>query len=156
MGMVSARANKTAAGKGEAVGALVLEVAQCFFRWRALGRKTGFITGWGAGAYGFLRSLAVLGPLTVPAIARMRPTSRQRMQRLANELAAEGLVEFVANPRHRRSNLVRLTPKGAARYKRLGEKLMAIASTMGAGLDEADVRRAAEIVRQIGEEAKSR
>jgi hypothetical protein len=51
---------------------------------------------------------------------------------------------------------VRLTPKGAARYKRLGEKLMAIASTMGAGLDEADVRRAAEIVRQIGEEAKSR
>jgi DNA-binding MarR family transcriptional regulator len=86
----------------------------------------------------------------------MRPTSRQRMQRLANELAAEGLVEFVANPRHRRSNLVRLTPKGAARYKRLGEKLMAIASTMGAGLDEADVRRAAEIVRQIGEEAKSR
>ena len=37
----------------------------------------------GGGAFGFKRSLAVIGPLTVPQIARMRPTSRQRMQRLA-------------------------------------------------------------------------
>jgi DNA-binding MarR family transcriptional regulator len=159
-GMASARAGKAAAsavaGKSEAIAALVLDVAQCFFRWRALGRKTGFITGWGGGAYGFLRSLALLGPLTVPAIARMRPTSRQRMQRLANELAAEGLVEFVGNPKHRRSKLVRLTPKGDARYRRLSTRLLEIASTMGAGLGEADVRKATEIVRQIGEEAKAR
>jgi len=39
----------------------------------------------------------------------MRPTSRQRMQRLANELAADGLVEFIDNARRRRSKLVRLT-----------------------------------------------
>ncbi len=158
--MASARAGKAAAtavaGKSEAIAALVLDVAQCFFRWRALGRKTGFITGWGAGAYGFLRSLALLGPLTVPEIARMRPTSRQRMQRLANELAAEGLVEFIGNPKHRRSKLVRLTPKGDARYRRLSIRLLEIASTMGAGLSEAHLRRAAEIVRQIGEEAKAR
>jgi DNA-binding MarR family transcriptional regulator len=159
-GMASARAGKAAAsagaGKSEAIAALVLDVAQCFFRWRALGRKTGFITGWGAGAYGFLRSLALLGPLTVPAIARMRPTSRQRMQRLANELAAEGLVEFIDNPKHRRSKLVRLTPKGDARYRRLSSRLLEIASTMGAGLGEAEIRRAGEIVRQIGDEAKAR
>lgn len=158
--MASARAGKAAAsagaGKSEAIAALVLDVAQCFFRWRALGRKTGFITGWGAGAYGFLRSLALLGPLTVPAIARMRPTSRQRMQRLANELAAEGLVEFIDNPKHRRSKLVRLTPKGDARYRRLSSRLLEIASTMGAGLGEAEIRRAGEIVRQIGDEAKAR
>ena len=36
-----------------------------------------------------MRSLALLGPLTVPQIAQMRPISRQRMQRLADELAAE-------------------------------------------------------------------
>jgi DNA-binding MarR family transcriptional regulator len=159
-GMASARAGKAAAsavaGKSEAIAALILDVAQCFFRVRALGRKAGFITDWGAGAYGFLRSLALLGPLTVPDIARMRPTSRQRMQRLANELAAAGLVEFIVNPKHRRSKLVRLTPKGDARYRRLTVRLLEIASTMGAGLGEADVRRAAEIVRQIGEEAKAR
>ena len=79
--------------KAEAIAELMLEVAQCFFRIRALGQKTGLITSWGGGAFGFMRSLALLGPLTVPQIAQMRPTSRQRMQRLADELAAEGLVD---------------------------------------------------------------
>src|SRR5262249_16900160 len=81
--------------KAETIAELMVEVAQCFFRIRALGQKTGLITSWGGGAFGFLRSLALLGPLTVPQIARMRPTSRQRMQRLADELAAEGLVKFI-------------------------------------------------------------
>jgi MarR family protein len=91
---------------GKRVEARMLDVAQFFFRIRAVGQKTGLITSWGGGAFGFMRSLALLGPLTVPQIAQMRPTSRQRMQRLANELAAEGLVEFVDNPKHRRSRLV--------------------------------------------------
>src|SRR5918999_685079 len=77
--------------KAEAVAELMLEVAQCFFRIRALGQKTGLITTWGGGAFGFMRSLALLGPLTVPQIAEMRPTSRQRMQRLAGEIAPAGL-----------------------------------------------------------------
>ena len=48
----------------------------------------------------------------MPQIAGMRPTSRQRMQKLADELAEEGLVKFVDNPKHLRSKLVQLTPKG--------------------------------------------
>jgi DNA-binding MarR family transcriptional regulator len=142
--------------KAEVVGELMLEVAQCFFKIRALGQKTGFITGWGGGAFGFMRSLALLGPLTVPQIAQMRPTSRQRMQRLANELAAEGLVEFVDNPRHRRSKLVRLTPKGDARYRDLNARLLEIASTMGGALSEADIRKTTEIVRQMSDDVKAR
>ena len=66
-------------GKAEAVAQLMLEVAQCFFRIRAVGQKTGLITSWGGGAFGFMRSLALLGPLSVPQIAQMRPTSRQRI-----------------------------------------------------------------------------
>src|ERR1044072_1392766 len=88
-------------GKAEAIAELMLEVAQCFFRIRAMGQKTGLITSWGGGAFGFMRSLALLGPLTVPRIAEMRPTSRQRMQRLADELARQGIVEFIDNPDHR-------------------------------------------------------
>src|SRR6266540_2096880 len=119
--------------KAEAVAELMLEVAQCFFRIRAVGQKTGLITGWGGGSFGFLRSLALLGPLTVPQIAQMRPTSRQRMQRLADELEADGLVEFIDNPQHRRSKLVRLTPKGDARYCELNARFLVIASTMEIG-----------------------
>lgn len=152
------RAAETKPGdsKAEAVADLILDVAQCFFRIRAFGQKAGFITSWGAGAFGFLRSLALLGPLTVPQIAQMRPTSRQRMQRLADELAGEGLVEFIDNPKHRRSKLVRLTPKGDARYRELNDRLLAIASTMGVALSEAEIRKTSGIVRQLSDEVKAR
>jgi DNA-binding MarR family transcriptional regulator len=141
-------------GKSEAIADLMLEVAQFFFRIRALGQKSGLITSWGGGAFGFMRSLALLGALTVPQIARMRPTSRQRMQRLADELAAEGLVVFVDNPKHRSSKLVRLTRKGEARYREMSARFLAIASTLGADLREADIRMTIEIVRQLSEEVK--
>jgi DNA-binding MarR family transcriptional regulator len=143
-------------GKAEAIAELMLEVAQCFFRIRALGQKAGLITSWGGGAFGFMRSLALLGPLTVPQIAQMRPTSRQRMQRLADELAAAGLVEFIDNPKHRRSKLVRLTPKGDVRYRELNARLLSIASTMGGALSEADIRKTIEIVRQLSDDVKAR
>src|SRR5215468_4235321 len=157
--MVKVRQRKAlgriATGKGEAIADLMLEVAQFFFRIRAMGQRTGLITSWGGGAFGFMRSLAVIGPLTVPQIAQMRPTSRQRMQRLADELAAEGLVEFIDNPKHRRSKLVRLTPKGDARYRRLHARFLSMASTMGAALGEADIRTTTEIVRQLSDDVKA-
>lgn len=149
-------AGQGATGKGEAIADLMLEVAQFFFRLRAVGQRTGLITSWGGGAFGFMRSLAVIGPLTVPQIAQMRPTSRQRMQRLADELAAEGLVEFIDNPRHRRSKLLRLTRKGDARYREMGARFLAIASTMGAGLGEADIHKTTGILRRLSDEAKER
>ena len=154
-------ASRTEAGlivdsKAEAIAELMLDVAQCFFRIRAVGQKTGLITSWGGGAFGFMRSLALLGPLTVPQIAQMRPTSRQRMQRLADELAAEGLVTFIENPKHQRSKLVQLTRKGEARYREMNVRLLAIASTMGVALSEADIRRTSEIVRRLSDEVKAR
>src|SRR5262247_1670492 len=138
--------------KAETIAELMLEVAQCFFRIRAIGQKTGLINSWGGGAFGFLRSLALLGPLTVPQVARMRPTSRQRMQRLADELAAEGLIRFIDNPKHRRSKLVQLTPKGGARYREMNARLLGIASTMGVALSEAEVRGTTEVVRRLSED----
>src|SRR5215207_4092114 len=99
--------------KAEAVAELMLEVAQCFFRIRAVGQKTGLITSWGGGAFGFIRSLALLGPLTVPQIAQMRPTSRE-----------------------------------------LNARFLAIASTLGVALSEADIRRTTEIVRQLSDDVK--
>lgn len=157
--MASARprtgAGPTIDSKGEAIAELMLEVAQCFFRTRAFGQKTEFITNWGGGAFGFMRSLALVGPLTVPQIAKMRPTSRQRMQRLADELAAEGLVEFIDNPKHLRSKLVRLTRKGDARYGEFNGRLLAIASTMGVALREVDIRKTTEIMRQLSDDVKA-
>ena len=142
--------------KAEAIAGLMLDVAQCFFRIRAAGQKTGLITSWGGGAFGFMRSLAMLGPLTVPQIAQMRPTSRQRMQRLADELAADGLVEFIDNPKHRRSQLVRLTRKGASRYREMSARFLAMASAIGGDLNEAEIRKTAAVVRQLSADVAAR
>jgi DNA-binding MarR family transcriptional regulator len=148
------RTSAHAKNNGEAIAELMFEVAQLFFRMRSLGQNAGFFTSWGAGAFGFIRSLAIGGPLTVPQIAQMRPTSRQRMQRLADELANQGLVEFIENPKHRRSKLVRLTRNGEARYRELDARLLEIASTIGSDLNEKDIRKTTRLVRQLSEEAR--
>ncbi len=146
----------TVDSKAEAVAELMLEVAQCFFRIRAIGQKTGLITSWGGGAFGFMRSLALHGPLTVSQIAQMRPTSRQRMQRLADELADAGLVKFVDNPAHRRSKLVLLTPNGDARYCELNAEFLSVASTVGVALRELDIRKTIENLRHLSDDVKMR
>jgi DNA-binding MarR family transcriptional regulator len=86
----------------------------------------------------------------------MRPTSRQRMQRLADELAAEGLVKFIDNPKHRRSKLVLLTSKGEARYREMNVRFLAIASTVGVAVKDADIRKTTEIVRLLSDDVKAR
>ena len=78
------------------------------------------------------------------------------MQRLANELAAEGLAKFIDNPKHRRSKLVQLTSKGDARYRELNARLLSIASTLGVALSQPDIRRTTEIVRQLSDDVKVR
>jgi DNA-binding MarR family transcriptional regulator len=142
--------------KADATAELILEVAQCFFRIRALGQRSGLITEWGGGSFGLLRSLALLGPLTVPQIAKMRPTSRQRMQRLADELAAAGLVQFAENPKHRRSRLVLLTSEGENRYLDMNRRLRELASDFGSDMDEGDIRISASVVKQLSGEIAAR
>jgi DNA-binding MarR family transcriptional regulator len=78
------------------------------------------------------------------------------MQRLADELAAEGLVKFIDNPKHRRSKLVQLTPKGNTRYRELNARFLEIASALGVGLSEGDVRTTRGMVRRLSDELKGR
>jgi DNA-binding MarR family transcriptional regulator len=61
-----------------------------------------------------LQLLQRYGPQTVPQIARARFSSRQNIQILVNRLQQEDLVELFTNPDHKRSALVRLTPRGQA------------------------------------------
>jgi hypothetical protein len=51
---------------------------------------------------------------------------------------------------------VRLTRKGDARYRELEARFLAIASTLGVGLSEGDIRRTTEIVRRLSGDAKAR
>jgi DNA-binding MarR family transcriptional regulator len=129
---------------------LLVEVTRAFFRLRAAGREIGAVDSGGAGRWGFLRSLAVEGPQTVPQLARARPVARQYVQTMANALSAEGLIEFVDNPAHRRSRLMRLTKKGERRYAEIDGKVRAAAREFGRGLKAEDVDSARRVLSRLG------
>lgn len=57
--------------------------------------------------------------VTVPAIARALGQSRQAVQRITDVMAADDLIEYAANPRHKRSSLVKLTEHGQEVYNSL-------------------------------------
>ena len=84
-----------------------------------------------------MRSLMEQGPQSVAQIARARPVARQAVQRMADELAEQGLIEFVENPTHLRAKLARLTAKG----KKMMDETMA-----------AELKWAARLTRNFGEQ----
>ena len=75
-----------------------------------------------SGRRAILLNLSREGPATVPALAAMRPVSRQYVQRLADALEAEGLVIKRANPAHARSPLLTITAEGEARLTQMLER----------------------------------
>jgi DNA-binding MarR family transcriptional regulator len=60
-------------------------------------------------------------PLTVSQAARRLGTTRQAVQRTANELLASGLAVIKPNPDHRASPFVVLTPEGHQTLQRISE-----------------------------------
>jgi DNA-binding MarR family transcriptional regulator len=66
-----------------------------------------------------LRNLIARGPLSVPEIAALRPSSRQFVQRIVDALLPQGLVVTRPNPRHKRSPLIAITRTGRARVAQM-------------------------------------
>lgn len=135
--------------EGAALLSVLLETFALSFRVREAGKRSGIFSANGAGLWGFLNSLATSGPMTVPALARMRPVSRQHMQQIANDAAAQGLVEFIDNPRHRRSKLVTLTAAGRAAYAELTRGLAGWCTELARGLDAGELETAAHVLVEI-------
>ncbi|MEU2348919.1 MarR family transcriptional regulator [Modestobacter sp. NPDC049651] len=61
-------------------------------------------------------------PLTVPQAARRLGTTRQAVQRSADDLVARGLAHPAPNPDHRTSPFIRLTPAGEALLQRISDR----------------------------------
>ncbi len=80
---------------------------------------------------------------------RPGPVARQRIQRLANQLAEQGRVEFVDNPAHRRSKLVRLTAKGETTVDEISKRLAEWTDQLAAGMDEREIRTALKVIREL-------
>ena len=62
------------------------------------------------------------GALTVPQAARRLGVTRQAVQRVANELVRDGLVDLGANPDHQTSPLLTLTEHGSGVLTRISRR----------------------------------
>lgn len=128
---------------------LVDETVALFHRLRAAAEAIHGEGELSAARRGVLRGLARGGPQTVPQMATARPVSRQHIQTIVDALAADGLVETVANPAHKRSVLVRLTPAGRAAVRDIAVREAAFLRSLDLDLPAADVDRAARVLRAL-------
>ena len=97
-------------------------------------------------------------PLPVAQIARNMGLTRQAVQRVANVLADEGLVEFTENPDHRRAKLVRLAAGGRAALEEISGRQIEWSNRLAEGLDAEEIKDALavlSILRQRLEAGKS-
>ncbi len=95
--------------------------------------------GLSVGVRAVLDLLRERGPMTVPQMGRAQSISRQFVQRMVNEAAADGLVESVPNPAHARSSLIRLTDAGRTAIEAVVAREHALLREAADDLTSADV-----------------
>ncbi|WP_259783219.1 MarR family winged helix-turn-helix transcriptional regulator [Aestuariispira ectoiniformans] len=135
--------------EGEALFEMLSELGSSFFKLRASGRTVDAMNDWGSGLWALMYSLQIDGPQTVPALARKRPVARQRIQKIVDELAEKGLVEFTDNPKHKRSKLVQLTGKGHSLTRQQTEQIRDMADILGAGMSHPDMAAATNLLKSL-------
>ena len=147
--LVKAASPAKTLGHREVTLAVLNAVPWLYFRLQAEGQKIGAVNAQRGGVWGLLNSLITQGPQTVPQLARARPVSRKHIQKLANEMAQDGLIRFVANPAHKRSQLLEATPKGLDLYARMNAALGDLADRLGAGLTKEELFVAARVLERL-------
>jgi DNA-binding MarR family transcriptional regulator len=83
---------------------------------------------------------------TVAQIARGLGYTRQSVQRVADLLEQDGLTQYVVNPAHQRSQLVRITPLGRKRMSSIQRAQRVWADRVGREIGEAELRQASTVV----------
>lgn len=90
-------------------------------------------------------------PQPVAWLARSMGLNRQGVQRIVNELEAEGFVEFRPNPHHRRAQLVVLTKSGQAAYAAAERLQIPWANALAKGLRADDIGAAIALMTTVRE-----
>lgn len=116
----------------EAGDALTRPVGQTSARWQVLG-------------------VVQHGPVTVPQVARTMGLTRQGVQRTADLLEEDSLIEYVENPHHRRAKLMRLTPKGRKTLDYIARRHAGWANRIGGNHDLERLKAALETLRGLRE-----
>jgi DNA-binding MarR family transcriptional regulator len=88
-------------------------------------------------------------PLTVPQIARRMGLTRQSVHATVKHLLADGHVELSANSDHRRSQLVKLTGLGVAKFNAMDERSSVWANRIAEGLDRDELETTLRVLDEM-------
>ncbi|MCC7427160.1 MAG: MarR family transcriptional regulator [Alphaproteobacteria bacterium] len=88
-------------------------------------------------------------------LARDLGANRQNVQRIINDLHADGLVAFEANPHHRRAQLVLLTEKGRQAFDAAMRLQAPWISWLSEGLSIKDVQTFHRVIMQMRRKLES-
>jgi len=94
-------------------------------------------------------SAASTGDKTVPQIARRLGYARQSVQRVVDLLVENGVSQYVANPDHKRSPLVRLTGKGETQLRKLTAAADHMHRQLARGLDPHELAVVLRVLRSL-------
>jgi len=142
---------------GKAVTDLILETFRLNGRFLSAGDRLTRDLGLSSARWQVMGAIANT-PLPVAQIARNMGLTRQGVQRIADVLAEEDLVEFTLNPNHQRAKLVTLTPHGREVLQEVSRRQMGWANELAKGLSVSELEAAVhlmETVRKHLEEAHS-
>lgn len=92
---------------------------------------------------------------TVSQLARVLGVARQGVQRLADDLAAAGLIAFEDNPGHARAKLASLTPAGQAAHAEAERRRAAWAEGLMAGLSTTWLEIGSELLTLLRQRAST-
>ncbi len=130
------------------IGLLITDVLDLAHVLRASGDDIAGTVGQTQARWSVLK-YAAPGHLSVPSMARRIGRHRQSVQRVTDELAADGLVRYAANPDHIRSPLVQLTPAGHDTLARIEEHAQQRRHTVTAGFTPSEVATARAVLHKV-------
>jgi DNA-binding MarR family transcriptional regulator len=100
-----------------------------------------------------LLSVVSEGDWTAAAAARRLGISRQAVQKAANALAQDGLIDFAMNPTHRRAPLMKPTPTGRQALATITASTQTWHTMMSHGLSTDDLETARSVLRNLSTRA---
>jgi len=135
---------------GDTFGEIVLEVFRLNGRLIDAGNSLTAPVGLTSARWQVLGVVAG-GPASVAQVARAMGLTRQSVQRTADLLAADRLVQYTDNPHHRRAKLVTVTPEGLQALGYIQRRQAPWANRIGGQHDLEQMRTAATVLRQLRE-----
>ena len=135
---------------GAALTGLVLDLFRLNSRMLAAGDRLVAGLGLTSARWQILGSIVAADrPQPVAWLARDLGANRQNVQRIVNDLVAEGLAAFAANPHHRRAQLVVLSDKGKETYEAAMRLQVPWVNGLADGLSLKDVQAAHRVIAAV-------